>query len=1015
MYATNPNNGKTIRVVKSEASIWKKRKTLVYRETPPANEAEAALWSRWATIVCGLDPALLAWNPQIIILTEDSPRVRAWLVTPAAHQVRFILISITIVNSISESEFQKFNLGNVFCLEELSSIYPFLGTPWSGSIDDAVLCAAIIFRYSRIMGISDRSRLDSMPFTPTLQIEATYTPPETLVLVQQYYVPPQAKRAKELYKCLLKNIECPFVDSIVLCMESLSSPLPPDPKGKITKILMKNRITYGKCIEVVQNHIPPGRIVVFANTDIYLDSTWQSIWSVQLHDVFLALLRWEEALSPTEEPKIFGPRSDSQDTWALHSDSVLSRTWNMAALDIPFGKSGCDNAILIEFLRQKFVITNPAMSIRTIHVHQSEIRNYVKSELVDRPIYMHVDPTGIHEMNPLITWEWAGPLINHEPFKRPLKATTTKALNMFCSQMNRNPEFVWSPNASNTYVAPLTQDHVIDLSGAFVSPSGLVYRHNELCVGPTEIQKKLWSENAMSHLTPVQSTRCMMAFPLEPEWFSSSSLYTLYYLSKTIKQHTITPEASMWCKKSDELLHVFKLFKWNETRGHLVEYSDKTQIFAQRVVGRACHGVRIFPDDIATLREALSTSWKSRSDYPALTIVSDTNHIKGELLEALETYGQDEGYSIRTIESDANASQWAEALSGSTRVILSTTAKSSSWAWLWMAPKDCMVLELQDERAPFDNLLHLCSAAGMDWTLLAYPRSTPDGFKKIIMNEVGKWFKPQVELVTALPRVIVPPNTMKFGFFGHKGDSFREIVDMWAERGYVTKEEDPSATQCWLHGVGETLLYDRPTWAWLEKAEQDYKVCLAGNPDPSEKPNTKPWIFWPRQPRMVEKFAASLTPLDERKDSLVFFGRIENDVQGKYRQDVAQWSKLCSKFSMPLSVKEPYALGPEDYLTALKGSKYGLCLRGYGPKCNREIELLAMGTVPIVTDGVDYLNYAEPLIEGVHVIYAKDAEDAKKKMAAIPDSQWETMSKAGHMWWKKNASVEGSWAKTKAI
>jgi hypothetical protein len=38
---------------------------------------------------------------------------------------------------------------------------------------------------------------------------------------------------------------------------------------------------------------------------------------------------------------------------------------------------------------------------------------------------------------------------------------------------------------------------------------------------------------------------------------------------------------------------------------------------------------------------------------------------------------------------------------------------------------------------------------------------------------------------------------------------------------------------------------------------------------------------------------------DDRNDSLVFFGRVENEIQGAYRQDISGWQALCSKFSMP--------------------------------------------------------------------------------------------------------------------
>ena len=147
----------------------------------------------------------------------------------------------------------------------------------------------------------------------------------------------------------------------------------------------------------------------------------------------------------------------------------------------------------------------------------------------------------------------------------------------------------------------------------------------------------------------------------------------------------------------------------------------------------------------------------------------------------------------------------------------------------------------------------------------------------------------------------------------------------------------------------------------------------------------------------------------ERSDQLIFYGRVENEKQGAYRQDISGWQSACSKFSMPVGAKEPYALGPEEYLLALQAAKYGLCLRGYGPKCNREIELLAMGTVPLVTPGVDYTGYAEPLIDGVHVICVADADDAKVKMAAVTEEAWTAMSTAGYEWWKRNASAEGSW------
>jgi energy-converting hydrogenase A subunit M len=761
------------------------------------------------------------------------------------------------------------------------------------------------------------------------------------------------------------------------------------------------------------------------------------VWSVNLHDIFVALLRWEES---TGEPIIFGPRNDSQDTWLIHSDSVLERKWDLNALNIPFGKAGCDNAILIEFLRNKFKIVNPAMSLKTIHCHASEIRNYDKTDIVDRPNYMFVEPTGIHELNPISTWSgWAGNPVPYEPLDRPLLATTKKHLNMFCSQMNRDPSFIWSVDGLNTYLPPVGQDRPIDISGgAFVSTSGLVYRHTDIYVGQTDIQKAAWSENRVSHISASYGVNSMMAFHLESEWLQEPALFTLRYLSKVIQQNQKTPNASFWCKKTNGLLAAIHLFKWEKAQGRLLEYNEQTQVFANEVYGRTCHGTRPVKADIEALRKAMDGKWLPSALTKTVAIVQDTYHMNGDLVTRLSESFTSKGFSVRTILFNADATTWAQGLSGCSHVILSSSVKHikhPSWAWLWLAPSNCKVLELQEEREPSDSLIHLCAAASQEWTLLQYPRSTPEGFKKIVEKEVEKWLPTPVEVSTlpvlpsvtlvdvipvilkTIPLVLTPPKDMKHGFFGHKGDSFRELIDLWEEAGFIERKEDPSLTMCWLNKVGDTLLYDRPTWTWLEKAseaEQAYNSCLTGNPNPSEKPNAKPWIFWPREPRLVEELATNLKTYTERTESMVFYGRIENQVQATWRQDISGWSEACSKFSLQ-NGKEPYLLNSREYLEALQNSKYGLCLRGYGPKCNREIELLAMGCIPIVTSDVDIVNYMEPLMDGIHVLRVSGPEDALKKISMISETQWASMSKAGHQWWEHNCSIQGSWQRTSAL
>ena len=1047
MLATNPKNGKQIRIMNSDASIWKDSKTLTYMKDTYSKDKKR--WKRWDILVTSAAPEYLAWKPDIVLLTEESPAANLWLKIEKAKKVRFILVSLKAIKTLNSEGFDVSTLGNVICLEEFESMYPFLGQPWDGTLEDAIMCATIIFRYNRLIGLAPgHARLQKVTFSDLkLSVFETHKAPEPLVLIQQLYKPADKTREKELKKCLEMNLACDFIDQIILFVESTNLAIPADPLKKIKQIPLNSRLSYAHCIDTIQNIIGADSLVAFANADIYFNETCRAIWSVNLADTFVALLRWEEG-DGSKAPELFGPRNDSQDTWLIHSNSVLGRTWNLSAFNIPFGKAGCDNAILVEFLRNKFKIVNPAMNIQTIHVHKSEFRTYEKTDIVDRPVYMFVEPTGIHELHPVLSWDgWAGEPTPYEPLDRPLKATTAKHLAMFCSQMNRDPAFLWAAEGLNTYLPPVGQDRPIAIKGgAFVSPSGLVYRHTDICVGTTDIQKGAWSDNKLSHLMASYGVDSMMAFHLESAWLEEPALFTLHYLSKVIQQNKKTPNASFWCKKTNELLAAIHLFKWEKAQGRLLEYSEQTQAFAQTVVGRSCHGTRPVKVDIDALREAMDGKWVPSVNSAAdiTVIVQDTYHMNGDLVERLSKKFK----AIKIISCTDNASAWAKTLSGAARVIISSSVKHikhPSWAWLWLAPVGCKVLELQEEREPTDSLVHLAAAAGLEWTLLQYPRSTVEGFKKIVEKEVGKWSPKapeilgqdvesqitievsdiipniiQTEPLTAPPTLLTPPRSMKHGFFGHKGDSFREIIDLWEEKGLVVRKEDPALTQCWLSEVGGILLYDRPTWSWLEKAppaEQIYKLCLTGNPAYSEKPDAKPWIFWPRQPRLVEEMAAMERKLyDDRKDTMVFFGRIENDVQAAYRskQVIEMWSSACAKFSMKEG-KEPYDLNPKEYLEALQNAKYGLCLRGYGPKCNREIELLAMGTVPIVTADVDIDNYAEPLINGVHVICVKDKADAIDKIACgMTEAKWVEMSEAGFQWWKRNCSVEGSWAQTRA-
>ena len=170
------------------------------------------------------------------------------------------------------------------------------------------------------------------------------------------------------------------------------------------------------------------------------------------------------------------------------------------------------------------------------------------------------------------------------------------------------------------------------------------------------------------------------------------------------------------------------------------------------------------------------------------------------------------------------------------------------------------------------------------------------------------------------------------------------------------------------------------------------------------------------------------TPWSSREKFLVFYGKIENKVQEK-RRTLHDWSNVCDGYCLqnmpdilrnpnkysPSELKKTIPLPPKDYLEALANAKFGLCLAGYGKKCHREVECMAMGCVPVCAPEVDMESYANPPQEGVHYIRVNGPEEISVKVASIPEEKWAAMSAACIQWWRQNASTEGSWALTQKL
>jgi hypothetical protein len=255
---------------------------------------------------------------------------------------------------------------------------------------------------------------------------------------------------------------------------------------------------------------------------------------------------------------------------------------------------------------------------------------------------------------------------------------------------------------------------------------------------------------------------------------------------------------------------------------------------------------------------------------------------------------------------------------------------------------------------------------------------------------------------------LVIPNQPMRGQFYHANDSYRELPILFSKKNIDVAMGVSNSEHCWL--LPSVLLYDRPTLYWANQNAVNAHMTLLGNGDVNVEGKAfvngvKPWIFWPRRPIVLEEHIDRLS-WDERTTKSIFIGNFENDVQEKFRTGT-DWVNAVTEYHCTAGTQHKFT--QEEYLDMLKHSKFGLCLRGFGSKCHREVELMAMGTVPLITEHVSIDSYYDPPVEGKHYIRVDSPEDAKKKVEEIPKEKWEEMSKACHQWYLDNVHSDNAW------
>ena len=162
----------------------------------------------------------------------------------------------------------------------------------------------------------------------------------------EHYVPEDPRRLSELDATYKANVALGVFD-------------------EIAPIQTPGRLRYGTAFRLAADRWP-GQVCVLANADIQFDHTARLLPGAVRRGWLTTLTRWEDDSTPRMIGQYKDKRfySGSQDVWAFVGGELVGVGDRMA-----LGYVGCDQAIAGEAMLAGYAVTNPALSIKTIHNH----------------------------------------------------------------------------------------------------------------------------------------------------------------------------------------------------------------------------------------------------------------------------------------------------------------------------------------------------------------------------------------------------------------------------------------------------------------------------------------------------------------------------------------------------------------------------------------------------------------------------------------------------------------------
>lgn len=189
-----------------------------------------------------------------------------------------------------------------------------------------------------------------------------------MILIQQAYDSSDPRRRRELAEARARNAD----GGVFAAIETVDG--------------ADRRATFADLFRLAADRYA-GEICVIANSDIACDASLRLAEPIVAADrpVLVALTRWDDAAGPSMEGRVdptdWRFYSHSQDAWMF----VAGRLPEFPAAFL-LGIPGCESRLAFEAATAGVAVVDPALSIRTWHLHASGTRTWTRRQAYCGPM-----------------------------------------------------------------------------------------------------------------------------------------------------------------------------------------------------------------------------------------------------------------------------------------------------------------------------------------------------------------------------------------------------------------------------------------------------------------------------------------------------------------------------------------------------------------------------------------------------------------------------------------------------